>query len=189
MAPGLFGKRQAGLPQATGHRLDLLFGRGEILGDAAAIVDQDVWLMLTHHRIERDGLHCYAIQRPVDVVPEQIDLSVVAHQFAHQAVGIAYETLPRGFVGGTGDAVGVMPVHQRIIQANLEALGAAGLDHFAHEVTTRTTLDRVMRRDLGIPQAVAFVMFGGEHQVLHPGGLGHARPGPGAVHARVPLIR
>ena len=100
------------------------------------------------HGVERDGLHAHPIERPVDVIPQHIDLAVVAHQLANQTMGVLYETLTSSFVRRARGAVGVAPVHQGIIQADFEAFGAAGRDELGDQIPTGATLHRVMRADL-----------------------------------------
>jgi hypothetical protein len=51
-----------------------------------------IWFM-------RSDSHSAAVSGQVDVVPEHVDLAVVGHELADEAVGVLDKTLAGGFVG------------------------------------------------------------------------------------------
>ena len=127
-------------------------------------------------------------QRPGDVVPEDVDLAVVGHQLAHAALREIEEAAAGGFVRGAQRAVGMVPVHQRVVEADLEIELAAGLDVLAHQIASRPALDGVVVGLLRVPQAEALVVLGGHHHVLHPGLLRQGRPLAGGAVFRLPRV-
>jgi hypothetical protein len=81
----------------------------------------------------RSDSHCGG-QRPVDVVPEDVDLAVVGHQLADEAVGVVDKAAAGGLVGLADGAVGMVPVHERVVEADAQPLGARRVDKLAHQV-------------------------------------------------------
>jgi len=61
----------------------------------------------------------------------------MAEQLADAALSEDGEALTRGLVFGAADAVGVVPVHERVVEADLEAELAAGVYILLHEVQSR----------------------------------------------------
>ena len=60
------------------------------------------------------------------------------------AVDVIDEAPARGFVRGAARAIRMMPVHQRIVEAHAQALGARGLDVLLHQVAARALLGRAI---------------------------------------------
>ena len=103
----------ARLPRAAFFiRGDLLLGSGKIARKLVAIVDDDVWLKLKDHFIHALGLPTKGVERPRDVVPENINFSVIGEQLANVRVNVFDEAPARRLVGGAASAVGMVPVHQ-----------------------------------------------------------------------------
>ena len=111
--------RHAGFPRAGARfRLDALFRRREIALELVAIVDEDVGLELEDHLVHLLRLPSLRIERPGDVVPEDVHFAVVRHQLADLAVDVVDEAPARGLVALAARAVGVVPVHQRVVEAD-----------------------------------------------------------------------
>ena len=106
----------------------------------------------------------HIIQIAVEIAPGVVLAGVVAHGVVLIAiVGI----------------IGMMPIQQRIIQADLEALGAEGVHKLAHGVPAEGGVGGF---EIGIPaieQAEAVMVLGGEDGVFHAGLARHGRPGAG----------
>ena len=124
-----------------------------------------------------------------EIEPHDVDLSVVFTKLAHLAVHvvqIVVEIVLRaleGFVVAFGmlavavvREIGMVPIDDGIIEADLEPFGAEGVDVFAHEVAMRGRVGRLVIGQLGIEQAEAVVVLGGEHGVFHAGLFGELRP-------------
>ena len=86
------------------------------------------------------------------------------------------ETAPRGFARFRSSAVGMMPIHQRIIETDAQTFGARGIDILAHQITTGSLLGRTIVGQLRIEIAEAFMMLGRHHHVLHARAFGQLRP-------------
>ena len=86
------------------------------------------------------------VQRPGNVVPEHVDLSVVGQQFANLPVNIVDKPLARLLVGGAARAIGMVPVHQRIVESDAQAFGARRIHVFAHQIASRALLGRAVIR-------------------------------------------
>src|SRR5207248_1586641 len=102
----------AGFPgSAFFVRSDLLLGSGKIARKLVAIVHDDVWLKLEDHFVHALGLPSGGVERPRNVVPENINLSVIGEQLADVRVDIFDESFARSLVRGAASAVGMVPVH------------------------------------------------------------------------------
>ena len=132
------------------------------------------------------------------VEPENIDRAVAGRQFFDLAVGVLDEPGPflgvrLGVVvrvagprrGGGVPVVGVMPVGFGEINADAELLLAKGVKDSARHVGPGVGVERDVGPGdakvglLGVEHAEAVVVLGGEDDVLHAGGLGHACPSGG----------
>src|SRR6266851_3048659 len=174
----------AALPgAAVGLGDDLLFGSGEVSGELVAVVHDDVGLKLEDHLVHALGLPSPGVERPGDVVPEHVDLAVVGEQLADEAVGVFDEALAGLLIGGAASAVGMVPVHERVVEADAQAFGAGGVDILADEIALGSLLGGAVVGELGVEVAEALVVLGRHDHVLHAGGLGEF--GPGAREARL----
>ncbi len=148
-----------------------------IFRELGAVIHDQVRLKLARH-----GRHLRALpglggpQRPGHVIPQYVDLPVVAHQFPHAAVGEVHEAAARLLAVGALRPVRMMPVHQGVVKADLEPELAAGLHVLPHQVAAGTSPGGVVGGLLGVPQQEALVMLGGHNHVLHPGLPGQAGP-------------
>src|ERR1019366_3499748 len=165
----------AGFPGARGGA-DGLLGGGEIAGEAVAVVDNDLGLQLVDHVVHFFGFPLLGVERPVDVVPQNIDLAVIGEEFANVAVDVIDEAAPRGLVGEAAGAIGVVPVHQGIVEAHAETFGAGGFDVLLHQVAAGPLLGGVVVGELGVEVAKPFVVLGGHHHIFLAGQVGQVRP-------------
>src|SRR5437763_1775879 len=102
----------AGFPgPALGIRLNLLLGSRKIARKFVAVVDDDVRLELEHHLVHALGFPAGSVERPRDVIPKHINLSVVAQQLANVRVDVFDEAFPCRLIGRAACAVWMMPVH------------------------------------------------------------------------------
>ena len=69
-----------------------------------------------------------------------------------------------------------MPVDQRIIETDVQSLGAERVDVFAHEVAPGGRVGAFIIGVLAVEHAEAFVMLRRQHGVFHTGRLRLARP-------------
>ena len=79
-------------------------------------------------------------------------------------------------VGFAAGAVGMMPVHQRVVEAHAEALGARGVDILPHQIPAGTLLGRAVVGQLGVEVAEALMVLGGHHHVFLPGDFSQLGP-------------
>src|ERR1017187_2662616 len=150
----------AAFPRTTGlGSADFLLGRGEIAFEAVAVIDDDLRLQVEDHLVHALRLPPFGRERPVDVVPEHVDFAVVGHQLADKAVGVGDEALARLLAGLAFGAVGMVPVHERVIEAHAEAFGTGGVDVLADKIAARTLLGCAIVGELGIPMAETFVVL------------------------------
>ena len=80
------------------------------------------------------------------------------------------------FVFQAARAVGMMPIHQRIVESKTQAFRARGLDVFADQIASRSLLGRAIIGELGVEVTETFVMLRGHHHVLHAGAPGQLGP-------------
>src|ERR1022692_1445326 len=84
---------------------------------------------------------------------------------------------PAGSLVGFADcAVGMMPVHQRVIKPHAQALSAGSIHKLANQVASRALLGCAVISQRRIPVAKTLVMLGGHHHVLLSGTF--CKPGP-----------
>ena len=119
---------------------DLLLRRGEIPRQAVAVIHDDVRLQLEHHLVHLLRFPLLRTERPIDVVPENVDLAVLRHQFANQAVGVFHEAHARRLIRQATRAVGVVPVHQGIVKAHAQPFSARRFHEFRHQIAAARLL-------------------------------------------------
>ena len=75
--------------------------------------------------------------------------------------------------------IGVMPIDQRIIEADFQAAAAKGAHDFFEQVSAPGRISRLVISELRIPQAEALMMLGGDDHILYAGGRRQIRPAVG----------
>ncbi len=122
------------------------------------------------------------VERPGDVVPEDVDLAVVGEQFADLAVDVIDEAAAGGFVGRAARAVGVVPVHQRVVEARRAGPRRGRPRRTPSPGRARPPAwARSSPCSLRVEQAEAFVVLGGHDHVFLPGLPGELGPRAGGV--------
>lgn len=166
----------------------VLLGGDEVAGDVESIIDEDPGLKLGHHLEELLRapvllpLADPAVRFPGvgEVEEEVVDGPVVAEEFAdlglevgavlgHRAFGMRLPgigVVASGVVEVVGE-VRMVPVEERVVEADFQPLLAQGVDPFAHEVASLVTHARVVGAR-GVPEAEAVVVLRREDGVGHP---------------------
>ena len=197
--------RLAGLPghqlTFTSHRAGrlVLLGGDQIAGDVQSVVDHDAGLQLTGQRHQLRGAPVVGtlgvmdlrmlVSRVGEVVEQVADLPVRRQQLPHliMQVGPVASHLPPGVqlleirliaegVETVHDEVGMMPVDQRVVEADLDPLGPERLDELGHQVPSERGVGDLVVAVRRVPQAESLVVLGGQHGVLHA--RPPALPGP-----------
>src|SRR5258705_11733197 len=102
--------RHARFPGAIAFlRLYSLFRRREVALQLVSVVDNDVRLQAEDHLIHLLRLPARSLERPRNVVPEDVYFSVVGHQLANVRVNVFNEAFQRGFVLGVSRTYSMMP--------------------------------------------------------------------------------
>src|SRR5262249_50330542 len=119
----------AGFPSAAFLvRGDLLFRCGEVTRKFVSVVDDDVRLKLKDHLVHALGFPGLSIKRPSDVVPKNVNFSVVGQKLAKLGVNVFHEAFSRGLIRGTARTVRMVPIHKRIVEAYAHAFRTRSFD-------------------------------------------------------------
>src|SRR5580704_6281571 len=84
-------------------------------------------------------------------------------------MGVGDKALAGGFVSLAASAVGMVPIHQRIVEAHAQPLCAGGVDEFANQISSRPLSRSAVVGELGVEVAETLVMLGGHHHVFLSG--------------------
>lgn len=121
------------------------------------------------------------------VEPDELDVAVARGEFLHLRHALGAEVFvegdgaARGVGGGAVAAAGGGPVLELgIVEADAETFAVAGGGEFGHEVAVegRGVAD-AESADVGAEHGEAFMVLGGDDDVLHPGVLGELHDGVG----------
>ena len=177
---------------------DILLGGDEGVGVriVEAVVDDDVGLEAVDEVEEFGGtpvVMALAVLAGIrEVEPEDVDLAVVREEFrdlvAHVLAVLRHvaprvelvDLLLRKVAVGVepvDDEVGVVPVDEGVVEADVEALGAEGVDDLAEQVAPGGGVGGLVVGVLGVEEAEALVVLRRDDEVLHAGGLGLGGPG------------
>lgn len=133
---------------------------------------------------------------PFAVEPQGADFPVTGQKFLQLPLHISRVAVHvRGRVGGVAPPGGAVlvpvvrvgPVHQRIIEAEFQAVAEAGISQGAEHILAPRGGGHVPGGQGGIPEAEAVMVFGRDHDVFHPGLFGGQHPGLRVVVHRVEL--
>ena len=102
---------------------------------------------------------------------------------------VIHETASCSFVRLAASAVGMVPIHQRIVESEPQTFGACCIDILANEIPSRSLLRRAIFGEFCIEVTEAFVMLGGHDHVFHAGALGQLRPGASGIRNRLKFWR
>ena len=196
------------------HRLGrlVLLRRDEVTRNAQPIVDQDAGLQLAgegEQLLRTPGVCALATpDLPViavlvgEVVEEVVDLAVAGQELAYLAVQVG--AVPARVTAdvlrlGVGvvaprmvpvdEEVGMVPVEQGVVEADLQAGRPDGVDVLSDDVLAVRRVHHRVVSQLGVPQAEALVMLRGQHDVLHARPLGLLGPVDGIEQVRLEVAR
>ena len=201
-----------GMTHPFGHLI--LLGGPQILLQLGAVVDNNVRLqgagsgnqLFSLPVILALALHPFLARQGRmigigEIEPENINFSVIGKQLSHLIAHILgvdahvpalIELLGIGIIAAGMEHVdgemGMVPVNQGIVKANLQALSPECVHVFPHQIPARGGVGAFVIGELGIEHAKAFVMLGGEHGILHAGGLGGFGPGPGVIQIGIEML-
>ena len=160
----------------------MLLRRVKILWGARTVVDDDLGLQLADHGIQL--LRTPSLRRvgPAAVVPEDIDLAIVAAQLADLRVHIVDQFLPavRVFFGSL-EIGWIAPVEERVVKAHPHPATMAGLHVCSHQITLGRRLGGRELGHLAVKERKAIVVASREHHVAHVGLFGQPHPGIGII--------
>ena len=123
------------------------------------------------------GIADAAVGQPLSVKPDEIDLTVVRHELPQLLTALVAHLQSAVAVQLRHKVAGEAPVHRRVIEADLQALGAAGFHILAHKIPMGGRIHAVVGADLAVEETEAVVMARCEHHIFHAGLLCRPRPG------------
>ena len=191
-----------------------LLGRDDVrrLRQVQAVVEDDVGLQLANELHELLALPVGAalaaravvlVLRVGEVEPEDVDLPVLREQLRHlvaHVLGVLADVALlvhlRDFRGGAvaqrmlrvDRELRMVPVEERVVEADAQALGAEGVDDLAQQVALRGRVRRLVVGELAVPEAEALVVLRGDDEILHAGALGGAGPFLRVEQVRVEVL-
>jgi len=125
------------------------FGRVKVLRQTAARVDDELRLERAQALVSFERIPAFPpCHRRGDVVPEDIDLSVLREQFRGHAFDVVEKPNAGVQIHGTPPGIRMMPVHQREIEPDLEIEPPTGIHVFPNNITSGSVVDGVERVDL-----------------------------------------
>ena len=89
---------------------------------------------------------------------------------------VFHKTHARRLIRQAARAVGVVPIHQGIVKAHAQTLGARRFHELRHQVAAARLLGSAVVGELRFKIAEALVMLGGHHHVFLPGTLSQLGP-------------
>ena len=135
------------------------------------------------------------------IEPKDIHVAILGQKFCDLVAdvgGVAGLTAPfiesgSFFIGSSAigadsvieNIIGMVPIEERIIEADPQAAPAEGLDEGFEEVATGGSVGRFVVGVLGIPQTEPLVVLGGDHEIFHSGVCRGFGPGIGIVKVGV----
>ncbi|MPM66580.1 hypothetical protein SDC9_113490 [bioreactor metagenome] len=190
VAPGAAAKDLTALPRqrialgvAHAFARNRLFRRVEV-GKSRQPVDQNVRLKPPDQRIQSGGVPDLFRFRIGAVKPQQIDRSILGQQLPHLIVEIlrvgrevASGGMPAQGMARIDHIIRVMPVGQRIVDADFQPFRPEGVDNPPQQVAPAAGRGGgLVIGELRIPQTEAVMVLGGDHHVFHARGAGQLRP-------------
>src|SRR5665213_2102264 len=79
---------------------------------------------------------------------------------------VGHEPLARRLIGSTTRAIRMVPIHQRIIEANAKSLRTSCVHELAYQVTFAGGFRRAIAGKLTVEETESFVVLGRHHHVL-----------------------
>src|ERR1035438_589069 len=84
--------------------------------------------------------------------------------------------------------VGVMPVDQRVVEADAESPRTERVDQWPNQIFPQRSMAHGVVGQRRVPEREALMVLGGEHHVAHPGAGRLVRPEPGIMQVRVEML-
>ncbi len=169
------------------------------------VVDEDVGLQLAYHLdqlLRLPVLSALAILPRIGEVEEQdVNPAEFGQEFPDLGVQVfsvlpdipvlgllpELRVVPHGVEAVHGE-LRMVPVNQRVVEADAEPFLAEGLDHGPQQLLAAGGVDRLVVGVLRVPEAEALVVLGGDDEVPHARLLRRSRPGFGVVEVGVEVI-
>ncbi len=133
-----------------------------------------------------------------EVEPQDVYLATLGEQLAHltmevgDILGLIALLVQLGALGVVAhrvevvnDELRMVPVDERVVEADAEAPGAERLHHRAKDVFPVGGVRRLVVGERRIPETEAIMVLGGDHEVLHAGIGRGLRPGVRVVEVGV----
>ena len=168
-----------------GHKL---FGRDDVAGpgQVEAVVNNDFRLEFADEFDQFFGFPVIATLAVFagigEVKPDDVNFAVSGQKFRdliphilgitlHGAALVEFFPVRMIDIGVTAvnDKVRVMPVQKRVVEADLQAFRSESIHHFPEQIFAAGSVGNFVIGVFAVPHAEAFVMLGGEDNVLHPG--------------------
>ena len=172
-----------------------------------AVVEQHARLQLADGPVEPravplvTALGVAAAAGIAEVAPQHVDPAELREQLAHLAVQVldvaaliarAVHRLALRVVALRVDVVdhevGVVPVDQRVVEADPQPSAAEGVHHRMQQVLAVRRARGLVIGERAVPQAEALVMLAGDHEVAHAGAGGGVRPHAGIVEVGIEAV-
>src|ERR1700674_323068 len=99
------------------------------------------------------------------------------------------KALARCFIGYASRSIRMVPVHQRVVEADAQSFCPRGVDEFAYQIASRRLLWRAVVGELRVEITEAFMMVRSHHHVLLSGLLGQSCPVARGVRLRIEMLR
>jgi len=153
-----------------------------------AVVEDDARLVFAHHADQFFGfplLPAVVVEGVVE--PHDVEFAVLGDQLLHLSVHVFQVVVPVEFllrillvtslrvVAHVG-IVGVVPVDDRKVKANLQSFGPESIEEFPDQVASVEPGREFVIGQLAVEQTVAVMVFGGEYGIFHASGFGQAGP-------------
>ena len=169
-----------------------------------AVVEHHVRLQLADHPVQARAVPvvaALAAVRVAEIAPQDVDASEVGEQLPHLAVqvldvpalvALLVEPCPLRMVAQRVHVVdhefGMVPVDDRVVEADAQAAGAERVHHRPDQVASGGRVGGLVVGQRAVPQAEAVVMLGGRHEVLHAGAGGRLGPAIRVVQVGIEVI-
>ena len=165
-----------------------------------------MWLEFVDDGVQLLGFPVVApfaiLARVRKVEPEEVDFAVLRAQLQHlvaHVLGVFAHVTHRvlGTFGGVvahgvdfvHSELGVVPVNQRVVKTHLDALGTERIHRGTNQVFAVRRVGHTVVGVLCRPQTKAFVVLGGDDEILHAGLFGTARPLFGVKEIGVEVVK
>ena len=116
-----------------------------------------------------------------EVKPEHVDLPVVGQKFGHLVAHVfriaahvaalvellMIDLIPERMKHVNGE-IGMVPVNQRVVEADPQSLGPERIHDFAQQIASGRRIGNLVIGIFRIPQTESLMVLGGDDEVLHP---------------------